>query len=274
MSGRGLAAVAAGVLWFLSGCGGQDSGLESGQDNSTGLPDTSIPGPVPVFNGMNRCGVTQYTVITLPQALPRAFRTVIMGSSSAAGAGASRSALSWAGQYAAWQQGNGGTTVNLARGGYTTYQGLPEYCQPDESRPQPDEAYNISRVLAERPDLVLISYPSNDAALGWSAQESVGNIRVLRSVLADAGVASVVMSAQPRNISAARTALLLEFDRLLQQQLTDCVVPLYDLLQKNNQLNPEFDAGDGVHLNDKGHALVFDALRQVLVQSNCVSLPE
>ncbi|MBZ9610361.1 SGNH/GDSL hydrolase family protein [Rheinheimera maricola] len=259
------------IVLSVTGCGATDEAPDSANvDNPPGV----IVTPAPPVNGLTQCGITQYSTPVKPMALPNGFSSVIMGSSSAAGAGASQGSLSWAGQFSAWQQSSGRAVTNIAKGGHTTYQGLAQYCLTADSRPAPDNAHNVSQALALQPDLVIIAYPSNDAALGWSANESVANIMLIRSVLADAGVASVVMSAQPRSLSASRTALLQEFDRLLLQQLPDCVVSLYNALQQDNRLNPQYDAGDGVHLNDQGHAVVFDALREMLTQGDCVSLPE
>ena len=258
----------AATLISLVACGG------SSEQEPVAVGPEPTPVPTPIFNSLASCGINQYTATPLAQPLATDFATVVMGSSSAAGAGATKADLSWAGLYASWRQSTGGVTTNIARGGHTTYQALPQYCLVPASRLEPDVAHNVEQALTLQPDLVLISYPSNDAALGWSAQESVGNILVLRSVLADAGVASVVLGAQPRNLSANRSALLQEFDRLLQQQVPQCVVPLYNLLQSNNKLNPLYDSGDGVHLNDAGHAVVFAALQQLLEQGKCVLLPE
>ena len=252
------------MLAFLTGFGAGEDDTGEGKTVMGFVSQNTLAG----------CGEIQYLSPEPAAVLPDNFRTVIMGSSSAAGAGASSLSLSWAGQYAAWQQQSNRTTVNLAKGGHTTYHALPEYCQPVESRKQPDIAHNISRVLAEQPDLVLIAYPSNDAALGWAATESVSNIMLLRTLLAEAGVASVVLSAKPRNMSAAAITRLQQFDMLLSQEVKDCVVPLFDILQLDQRLNPALDSGDGVHVNDEGHVLIFNALRDMLTQGRCVVLPE
>ena len=246
------------ACFLLAGC---DSNQD---DNSSG----------PFFNSLAGCGISQYSELDGVPELAGGFRTVIMGSSSAAGAGASQPALSWAGLYSQWQQQSGGDTVNIAKGGHTTYHALPEYCQSAPSRRQPDPAHNISQALAQAPDLVIISYPSNDAALGWDARESVGNIMLLRSVLAEEGVPSLVVGAQPRTLDSRALAQLERFDKLLQQSLSGCYVPVYAELYSNRQLSPALDAGDGVHVNDQGHALIFKAIQQTLQQGNCVTLPE
>ena len=241
------------------------AGCDSNQDDTTGGP---------FFNSLAGCGISQYTELSSVPTLAAGFRTVIMGSSSAAGAGASQPALSWAGLYRQWQLQSGGDTVNIAKGGYTTYDALPDNCQSAQSRRQPDPAHNVSQALAQAPDLVIIAYPSNDAALGWDASESVANILVLRSVLAQAGVPSLVVGAQPRTLTAKPLTQLERFDRLLQQEVKGCYVPVYADLSSNQQLSPALDAGDGVHVNDQGHALIFKAIQQTLQQGHCVTLPE
>lgn len=245
---------------LLVGCG-------SNQDDDTDIA-------APFFNSLAGCGVNHYSELNGVPTLVAGFRTVIMGSSSAAGAGASQPVLSWAGLYSQWLQQGGGDIVNIAKGGHTTYDALPQYCLSAESRRQPDPEHNIDQALAHSPDLVIIAYPSNDAALGWDAVESVGNIMLLRSVLAEAGVPSLVVGAQPRTLTAKQRTQLERFDTLLQQEIKDCYVPVYAALYSNQTLNPALDAGDGVHVNDQGHALIFKAIQQALQQGHCVTLPE
>jgi lysophospholipase L1-like esterase len=74
-------------------------------------------------------------------------------------------------------------------------------------------------------------------------------------------------------MAADKQQLLLALDRLLKPVLTDCFVDIYAMLAgPDGGLSPTFDSGDGVHLNDAGHALVFNEVKAVLQQKRCVQL--
>lgn len=243
---------------FLSACGADSAPDTPG--NNTGV----IPS-----NPFVNCGNFS-NVPAVPVFLNEGALTVILGSSSAAGAGANGYTYSWAGLYTNYQQSNGNSTQNIARGGDTTYHALPTYCIVSEARPQPDFNHSLSRALELRPQLVIISYPSNDAALGWSADESVANLLLLRSKLFESGIASIVIGAQPRQLDSRRTEQLRNFNRSLRNFIDGCFVDVYDSLELAGKLNPAFDSGDGVHLNRNGHSLVFEKLSSVISSGRCI----
>lgn len=252
----------------LLACGG--GGSDSGE------PPVAVPAPtVPLLtNSYVQCGEFFQGVDNLiPRTLSAPSDWVVMGSSSAVGAGASTPDKSWVGLLQSDQVAAQAQIHNIARGGYTTYQALSEQCVVNPNRRQPDAEHNIDKALTLAPDLVLLSFPSNDAALGYSATETAANILLLRQQLADQNTALLVLSAQPRNMAPDKQKLLTELDRLLKPVLTDCFVAVYAPLAGGGGLAPEFDSGDGVHLNDAGHALVFNAVKAALQSEKCLKLP-
>lgn len=246
----------------LTGC---DSDSKAGSSaSSTANQDSS---------SLVSCGLDLLTGgLALPVMLPAAPNVSIIGSSSAAGQGASSSDLSWVGLLRKEYQEQAVSISNLARGGYTTYQALSSQCQVHESRRQPDPDHNIDQALALQADLVLMSFPSNDATLGYAAQESVSNVLLMRDHLAAKGVALMVLSSQPRNdVSATAVSRLKAFDEGLQQALGACFVPVYaGLATVDDKLKPEYNSGDGVHLNNAGHLLVFEAVKVRINSNECV----
>lgn len=241
-------------------------------------PQVTPPKPPPVadrfVNPQVSCGDYQLTLsATLPWKLSRPSDWVVMGSSSAWGAGASSPANSWVGLLKASAEASGATIHNIAMGGHSTYSGLSTQCVVSASRPKTVPEHNIEKALSLQPDLVILSYPSNDAAGNLPALESAANLMLMRWQLAQKNAAVLVLSSQPRNIEKERQALLLELDRLLKPVVGPCFVELHALLADSaGNLAAQYDAGDGVHLSDAGHQVVFQAVRERLQSRQCVDI--
>jgi len=195
---------------------------------------------------------------------------VVMGSSSAAGAGATPGE-GWAGSLQRSVAGRSVDIVNLAQGGTTTYAGLAASSAPVPNRPPADPAANIDAALAQAPKLLLVSYPSNDTALGYSAEETVHNLLAIRAAALAQGVAVVVLSTQPRALPQAQRALLPQIDAALSQAVSPCFVAVREALAApDGTIDARYDSGDGVHLNDAGHAVIHDSLRNLIDTQRCV----
>lgn len=137
----------------------------------------------------------------------------------------------------------------------------------------PDIAHNIDAALAVNPRLLLISYPTNDTALGYSANETVQNLLSMRSLALSAGTAVMVLSTQPRRMSQELQARLIEIDVQLSAELGPCFVALREALAgPDGNLAASNDSGDGVHPNDAGHALIWHLVSERMQQGQCVRL--
>jgi lysophospholipase L1-like esterase len=198
----------------------------------------------------------------------------VIGSSTAAGMGASPIDSSWVNLTKAYFQKLGilDTIYNLAVGGTTTYAGMPTGYIPPSSRSAPLTANNITAALSYNPDVVIIAYASNDAADGFSLAESMSNLRTMYQTVIDAGKIAYVTTSQPRNNSSftladqekqfmERDSVLSEF-RLYSLNFYNRVVSADSLT-----MNPIYNFGDTIHLNDAGHQQLF----QVLKDSNILA---
>ncbi len=214
----------------------------------------AAPGPVP------------------PGALVAPGTWTVIGSSTAAGVGAS-AGHGWVDLLRSDYAGRGVSVVNLAASGSVSYQGLPGGSPPPPGRPPPDPAHNIDAALSQGPKLVIASYPSNDTAAGYSAEETVGNLLTIRASAADRGVPSVVTSTQPSRPvpTAAHAATVAQIDGRLAAEFGPCFVEIRSVLATpQNTLDPRYDSGDGQHLNDAGHLVVFQRVKAVLDGRQCV----
>lgn len=194
---------------------------------------------------------------------PNTFPTkkiVVLGSSTAAGAGATSGSASWVGKYTTYlQQLNpGNTVVNLAVGGTTTYHILPTG-STTPSRPSADSVHNITAAIAQDPDAIIVNMPSNDAAFGYSALEQQTNFQIIATASQAAGIAIWIATPQPRSLNDAGV--------LVQTTVRDWVLSTYgshaldfwtNIATPAGLPNPVFGYGDGVHLNNLGHQKLYN----------------
>ncbi len=150
----------------------------------------------------------------------------------------------------------------LAVGGYTVYKGMPSSFTGPRDNLQPDPNNNITRALSFMPDVVIVNYPSN----GYDTLRVDSIMRCLRTIRDSAnalGVPCYITTTQPRhafpfNTMAARTKLkeirdsiMLQFGYFAIDFWTDLADPAtYNIL-------PAYDDGDGIHLNEAGHEILF-----------------
>lgn len=190
-----------------------------------------------------------------PSTPPPASKWVIMGSSTAAGTGASTSAKSWAGLLQAGITANNLQVVNLAKSGATTYEGLATSSPPVTDRPNPDVTANITATLAQSPKVLLLSYPTNDTANNYLVTETVTNLLAIRAAATAANVKVIVVSTQPRDLSPAQLAQLVDIDTQMSAVVGACFVAVRtDLAGIDSKLNSSYDSGDGIPQRHRPYA--------------------
>jgi lysophospholipase L1-like esterase len=133
----------------------------------------------------------------------------------------------------------------------------------------------VATALGAPARALILAFPSNDAVSGYAVAETLANLRLMGELARQRGVAVIVLSSQPRNDAGpqARTAML-DTDTALAAELGACFVAVRgDLADAQQRLSADLGAGDGVHLNDAGHARVFDKLWATVTAGRCVSPP-
>jgi len=186
---------------------------------------------------------------------------VVLGSSTAAGAGATSEEFSWAGLYFSYLQGRNpaAAVVNLAAAGYSTYQILPTGHDIPPDRPTPDPSKNITAALTYEPWAIIVNLPSNDVAYGFSTAEQMANYETVDTLAAAGGVQIWFSTAQPRNFptQAQRHQLFAMTDTTLAVYGDHAIDFWNGLVDPEGMILPQYDAGDGIHPNDEGHALLY-----------------
>lgn len=187
-------------------------------------------------------------------------KVVVLGSSTAAGTGPSHTDSTWVNRYRKYLQSINvnNDVVNLALGGTSTYQIMPDNFVPPSGRPNTDPSRNISEALRQGADAIIINMPSNDAALGYSTAEQLNNFRILDSISWANNIPIWICTTQPRNFSTAM--------RQVQVEVRDSILSIYGnyavdfwsgMADTSNGINPIYDSGDGVHLNDAAHRILY-----------------
>ena len=128
-------------------------------------------------------------------------------------------------------------------------------------RPDPDTAANITKALSLKPNLVILSFPSNDIADNCSNTEIMDNYAVITHLLDSAKVKYIIFGDQPRNFSQYS-------QRCREKTMNDTIKSTYTthvndffapLSTSDYMIKPVYSAGDGIHLNNSGHALIMNA---------------
>lgn len=185
---------------------------------------------------------------------------VVLGSSTAAGTGPSKPQNAWVERYRSYLTQNFPKfeLINLAVGGYTTYQMQPSEYQPPAQRPAPDAKHNITKALSFQPNAILINLPSNDQASGFSLAEQLTNYDRVTQLAAQHGVSFWATTPQPRNFAElAQRNELIGARTAIQQKFGDHTLDFWSpFAEADGRLDAKYDSGDGTHMNDAAHALL------------------
>lgn len=188
-------------------------------------------------------------------------KIVVIGSSTAAGVGASKADSSWVNRYKKYlvQKNTTIQVINLAVGGYTTYDLMPDGFVQPTGRPSPKTSSNITKALSYNPNAIIINLPSNDVTQGFPISEQLTNYDTILAKAAAMNVPVWISTTQPRNLT--------ELQRNQQMAMRDSTYAKFgsfaidfwtDLANEDGTVNLLYDSGDGIHLNDSGHKILFN----------------
>jgi acyl-CoA thioesterase-1 len=187
---------------------------------------------------------------------------IILGSSTAAGTGATPPDSAWANRVQASVNKHGlkATFINLAVSGYTTYQAMPTGYSLT-NKPAPDADRNVTKAITYKPALVILNFPSNDIAEGYTDDEILSNYAAITHKLDSAKIQYIIFSTQPRDFPDPN-------QRMRLKTINDKVIAIYtfhvndflnQLSTSTYSINPLYSEGDGIHLNNAGHAIIANA---------------
>ena len=202
---------------------------------------------------------------------------VVIGSSTAEGTGASTQDSSWVGRYRELLSDDTRyEVVNLARGGYTTYHILPTGTDiPAGVGIVPDLNRNVTEALSYDPLAIIVNMPSNDAAQGFSVEAQLDNYEAIEGAASEAGVMTYIATTQPRNFDNASQIQI-------QRDVRDSILAIYGdraidfwtgLADDNGFIIDSLDSGDGTHLNDGGHRILYQRVADLRLDTMDCSGP-
>ncbi len=186
---------------------------------------------------------------------------VVLGSSTAKGGGVSHPDSSWVRRYerALRLTHKGIGLKNLSQWAHTSYHFLPSEDSIRPHRPTPDSSRNITAALALRPSAIIVNLPSNDAAAGFDSSEQRRNyVRILEA----AGDIPVwFCTPQPRVFTDSTRTLQDSMALWLKSRFPGRIIDFNSgLASSDGSPLPQYDSGDGVHLNDAAHRILFDRI--------------
>lgn len=188
---------------------------------------------------------------------------VVLGSSTAYGAGASPIDSSWVGLFHKYmfQKNTRFSVINLARGGYTTYHILPTGTSvPPGVTIQIDTVRNMTKALSYNPTAIIINMPSNDAANNFGVSQQMDNLTLLNNVAQNLGIAVWISTTQPRNFNnPAQIQIQYDVRDAILNQFGLFAIDFWNgVADTNGFILNAYDVGDGIHLNNAGHRLLFE----------------
>lgn len=180
------------------------------------------------------------------------FKIVVLGSSTAAGAGASSGDSAWVGRYRNHLQtiNPNNQVINLAVGGYNTYRLMPTGYQQPNGRPAPDIVRNITAGIAQNPDAIIVNLPSNDVGAGFSVAEQLSNFDTIVKRAETANIPIWICTTQPRNFSnPAQRQMQVEVRDSINWRYAPFTIDFWSTIAAfDHTIDPVYNSGDGVHL--------------------------
>lgn len=190
----------------------------------------------------------------------------LIGSSTANAAGSSSEETSLRGLLKAHVENTLFGTFNyLALHGYWSNKFLPYGSPLADYHRNIDATLTMDNVFTDdtpRGDqIVIISLPSNDIDYNTNEQ-FITNLRTIFNRCKERGVHCFITQTQPRDNYNDQQKLDLRLCALLiQTAFPDNFVRIFDDLTDNvATIKPQYAAGDQIHLNDSGHALIFSRI--------------
>jgi len=186
-------------------------------------------------------------------------RIVVLGSSTAAGTGPSNISFAWVNQYRDFVQSINPTSevINLAKGGYTTYNIMPSDYTPPSGAPVPDPTRNITTALSLHPDVIIINMPSNDVSNGFPVTATLSNYDMILSKANSFKVPVYITTTQPVNTTQDKIQKLMDIRDSTLTRYGDRAIDFWsDIATAQGTVNPIYDSGDGLHLNNAAHTIL------------------
>ena len=208
------------------------------------------------------------------RAYAEAKNLAVLGSSTAAGTGASQVSRSWVGLLQTWiSKTKGESIINLATPGILSTSALCTQQVSSNIAELIAPTRNVDRALKLGATRFILAFPSNDTTNGMSAQQTISNFLDMRQCAQSNDKAQVaVMSSLPRDgLTKQQNATIAQIDAAMRKEFGSCFINVRSALTDNDHesIRPDLSAGDGVHFNNAGHAIIFDIVKRFMESGKC-----
>lgn len=193
-----------------------------------------------------------------------AVKIVVLGSSTAAGSGPVDINNSWVRRYSDYLRSLDvrNSLVNLAKGGYLTFHAMPtDYIPPAGITFMPDSLHNITKALTLLPDAIIINFPSNDISNGISIDQQIVNYNTMIAKAKEKNVPVWICTSQPVNYGTSQASRdkIKTLKLRIQTEYKNMSIDFYNgLCDSTGKILTQYDSGDGLHLNDAAHGILYE----------------
>ena len=197
---------------------------------------------------------------------------VVLGSSTAEGTGANPIDSSWVNRYKKSLADNSKfEIINLARGGYTTYHIVPNGTVSPGINIAIDTSRNITKAISLNPYAIIVNMPSNDATNNFTSTEQMKNFRLIYNEAKKYGIQTWICTTQPRNLNSQSQIDIQKNTRdSIFNVFGDYAIDFWNgIADDNGFIKQEYNSGDGVHLNNAGHKLLFEKVSAKKIDTFC-----
>ncbi len=198
----------------------------------------------------------------------------VLGSSTAAGTGASQPSRSWVGLLQAWlAKTKGGNIINLAAPGVLSTSALCTQQVNSNLSELITPTRNIDRALKLGATRFILAFPSNDTTNGMPAEQTISNFLDMRQCAQSNDLVRVaVMSSLPRDgLTKQQNATIAQIDAAMRKEFGSCFINVRGALADTDHesIRHDVSAGDGVHFNSAGHAIIFGIVKRFMESGKC-----
>jgi lysophospholipase L1-like esterase len=198
----------------------------------------------------------------------------VLGSSTAAGTGASKPSRSWVGLLQAWQtKAKEGSIINLAAPGVLSTSALCTQQVNSNLFELIAPTRNVDRALKLGATRFILAFPSNDTTHGMPAEQTISNFLDMRQCAqSNNKVRVAVMSSLPRDgLTKQQNATITQIDAAMLKEFGSCFINVRSALADTDHesIRHDLSAGDGVHFNNAGHAVIFGMVKRFMESGQC-----
>jgi lysophospholipase L1-like esterase len=198
----------------------------------------------------------------------------VLGSSTAAGTGASQPGRSWVGLLQAWlARTKGGNIINLAAPGILSTSALCTQQVNSNISELIAPTRNVDRALKLGATHFILAFPSNDTTRGMPAEQTISNFLDMRQCAQSNDKALVaVMSSLPRDgLTKQQNTTIAHIDAAMLKEFGGCYINVRSALADTDHesIRHDLSAGDGVHFNNAGHTIIFGMVKRFMESGQC-----